>query len=310
MPVRSALVFPLVAASLLLAPGCSSDPVAEVELPSRPGLAVAASDVDVVATVRRLDAALAGAEDVGVVAEVDHDRNAQLVSLALRPTRVRLFGNPAVGTPLMQANILAGLDLPQKMLVFEDEDGQAVVAYNTAEYLAARYGIAGTPSLAPLAAALEAFAQDAAGPESEVRATPAAGVGVEEGIVTVASDADAGVTYDRLRSALASNSAVTIVAEVDHQANASRAGFTLRPSRVIVFGNPRLGTPLMQASQTAGIDLPQTMLVYQSAPGRATVAYEDPGYLAERHGIPMSLEQIEQIRTALGQLAVSATTEL
>ena len=305
MPLRSALV----ALSLALAWGCSSDAVPDVDLPSRPGLAVAASSADVATTVRRLDAALAAADGVTVVASVDHDRSAQQVGLALRPTRVRIFGNPDVGTPLMQANILAGLDLPQKALVFEDEDGQTVVAYNTAEYLAARYGIAGAPSLAPLAAALEGFAQAAAGPEAEVEATPAAGVGVGEGIVTVASDAPAGRTYDRLRVALASNPAITIVAEVDHQLNASRAGLTLPPSRVVVFGNPRLGTPLMQASQTAGIDLPQTMLVYQSAPGQASVAYEDPGYIAERHGIPATLEQIGQIRTALAGLAQAATSE-
>ena len=305
MRLRSALVV----LSLIVAPGCSSDDVPAAELPSRPGLAVAEAGGDVAAAVGRLDAALASADGVSVVAEVDHDRNAQSVSLALRPTRVRLFGNPAVGTPLMQANILAGLDLPQKMLVFEDEDGRTLVAYNTPEYLAARYGIGGTPALATLAGALDGLARDAAGPGAEVVATPAAGVEVGEGIVTVVSDADAGVTYSRLRGAIASNRAVTIVAEVDHRFNASSVGLTLPPSRVIVFGNPQLGTPLMQASQTAGIDLPQTMLVYQSAPGQATVAYEDPGYIAERHGIPMTLEQIEQVRTALGQFAAAATSE-
>lgn len=303
MPVRAALV----ALSLLVAPGCSSDEVAVVELPSRPGLAVAEAAGDVAATARRLDAALAEADGVGVVAEVDHARNARSVSLGLRPTRVRIFGNPAVGTPLMQANILAGLDLPQKVLVFEDEDGRTLVAYNTPEYLAARYGIAGTPALTTLAGALEAFAQAAAG--SGTQPTPAAGVEVGEGIVTVASDAPVGETYSRLRGALVSNRDIRIVAEVDHQFNASSVGQTLRPSRLIVFGNPRLGTPLMQASQTAAIDLPQSVLVYQDAAGQTQIAYEDPGYIAERHGVPASLEQIEQIRTALGRFARDAASE-
>lgn len=305
MDLRSALVV----LSLLVGSGCSSGSVPDVELPARPGLAVAAADGDVAAAVGRLNAALAAADGVGVVAAVDHDRNAQSVSLALRPTRVRLFGNPVIGTPLMQANILAGLDLPQKMLVFEDGDGQTVVAYNTTEYLAARYGIGGVPTLTPLASALQSFAQAAAGADVEVQATPADGIEVNEGVVTVASDADAGVTYDRLRLAIASNRALSIVAEVNHQFNASSVGLTLRPSRLIVFGNPRLGTPLMQASQTAGVDLPQSMLVYEDAQGQAMIAYEDPGFIAERHGIPVSLEQIDQIRTALSQFASIAASE-
>ena len=107
-----------------------------------------------------------------------------------------------------------------------------------------------------------------------------------------------------------SNPNLEIAAEVDHQSNAQSVGLQLRPTRLIVFGNPALGTPLMQASQTIGIDLPQKMLVYEDATGQVFVAYNDPGYLAERHGVPASLDEIGQIRTALGQLAESATTDL
>ncbi len=302
---------PLLVAFAVLAAGCSTTEVAPpADLPSVPGLAVVAASGSVAQATARLDAALDAAEAVTVVAEVDHSQNASSVALSLRPTRVRLFGNPVLGTPLMIRNQLAGLDLPQKMLVYQDEDDRTVVAYNTTEYLAARYGLAGTPALAQLGPALDAFAQAAAGAAADpTQATAAASVSLQQGIVTVESDADAGETYDRLRSAIVSNPNLTIVAEVDHQFNASQVGLTLRPTRLIVFGNPRLGTPLMQASQTVGIDLPQSVLVYQPASGATQIAYEDPGFLAERHGIPATTAEIDQIRTALRQLASDAASQ-
>ena len=305
MLVRSSLV-----AVLLAVAGCSSGnepPLAE--LPSRPGLAVVEADGSVADATERLDAALADAEGVTVVAEVDHSRNASRASLSLPPTRLRVFGNPSLGTPLMLRNQLAGLDLPQKMLVYQDADDNTIVAYNSTAYLAARYGLAGEPALAQLAPALDGFAQAAARNDTETQGGGAGSVGVREGIVIVDSDTDAGQTYDRLRRAIALNNDLSIIAEVDHQANASRVGLTLRPTRVILFGNPSLGTPLMQASRTAGIDLPQSILVYQPASGPAQVAYEDPGFIAERHGIPSTVDEIDQIRGALERLANAAASD-
>lgn len=292
----------------LLVAGCSSaDGPSTSDLPSRPGLAVVEATGSVAQATTRLDAALGSAEGVTVVADINHTQNAARVSQSLRPTVVRMFGNPMLGSPLMLRNQLAGLDLPQKMLVYQDEDDRTIVAYNTTEYLAERYGLTGEPVLNQLATALDGFAQTAAATDQPTQAASAASVGIREGILTVESDVDVGATYDRLRTSIVLNPNLTIVAEVDHQRNASRVGITLRETRLIVFGNPRLGTPLMQASQTVGIDLPQSMLVYQPASGPAVIAYEDPGFLAERHGIPTTVEQIDQIRTALTDLATRAS---
>ncbi|WP_412060900.1 DUF302 domain-containing protein [Rubrivirga sp. IMCC45206] len=294
----------LLVALALVATGCST--TEEAALPAVPGLAVAESDADVGTSFARLTAALDAAEPVGIVAGVDHASNAATAGLSLRPTRVVLFGNPALGTPLMQANPQAGLDLPQKVLVFEDPEGRTVVAYNTTDYLARRHGVGGVSTLSQIDGALAMFARTAAGDDATITPTSAASVARDQGVVSVASDDDVATVYARLRAAVDGNPNLTIVAELDHQANAASVGMTLPPIRLIVFGNPALGTPLMVAGQTVGIDLPQKMLVYRSASGGSVVAYNDPGYLASRHGLGTPGE-VATIRGALDALATAAT---
>ena len=75
------------------------------------------------------------------------------------------------------------------------------------------------------------------------------------------------------------------MARIDHAAGAAKAGMKLRPTEVLIFGNPKSGTPLMQAAQTLGIDLPLRALVWQDEAEKTWVAYNDPEWLAERHGV-------------------------
>ena len=98
-----------------------------------------------------------------MVADVDHAANADGAGLDLRPTRVVLFGNPALGTPLMQQNQTAGIDLPQKVLVYENGEGEVYAAYNTTDYLASRHGLAGAETLPMIAGALETLTENATG---------------------------------------------------------------------------------------------------------------------------------------------------
>ena len=299
MPVRS---LPLALVTLLVA-GCSASD--ESVTPRAQDLAVAESDASVAVSFDRLTAALEAAGPVGIVAQVDHRAKASGAGLDLRPTRVVLFGNPALGTPLMQANPQAGLDLPQKMLVYEDPEGRTFVAHNTTGYLSARHGVGSVGTLSQIEEALRTFASTAVGSELPVPASATPSVGRDEGVVTVESANDAATTYARLRSAVDANENLTIVAELDHAANAASVGLSLDPTRLIVFGNPALGTPLMQARQTVGVDLPQKMLVYQNAAGDVFVAYNDPAFLAARHrlGTPA---QVETMRGALAGLAATA----
>lgn len=276
-------------------------------LPDRPGLAVAQSDARAAVSFSRLTDALRAAPPVSVVAEVDHRENAVSVGLDLRPTRVVLFGNPALGTPLMQINQQAGLDLPQKMLVYEGPGGRTVVAYNTAEYLARRHGVGGAATLDQIAGALGTFAKTAAGRTARSTAGSSS-VSRDEGVVTVESANDFGTTYARLLASITGNPNLSVVAELDHAENAASVGLTLRPTRLVVFGNPALGTQLMQSEQTVGIDLPQKVLVYQNASGRVFVAYNAPTYIADRHDLDGVTDVTGTIATALANLVRVATS--
>ncbi len=104
-----------------------------------------------------------------------------------------------------------------------------------------------------------------------------------EGLITVASNLEPKETMDRLSAAVAAHG-MAIVARIDHAAAAAEAGLDLRPTEVLIFGNPRAGTPLMQAAQTMGIDVPLEALVWQDEAGRTWLSYNDPQWLAGRHG--------------------------
>ena len=294
----------------LLAAGCSSsDPGDDrPNLPAVSGLTVDAAEEPVADVADRLTAALTAAGPVSIVADVDHADNAgtdEEGGAVLPPTRVVLFGNPALGTPLMQANPQVGLDLPQKMLVYDDGDGYAVVGYNSADYLRQRHGLGALDALDQIERALAAFAAEALG-DSTGAQTGAVTVSAGQGIVEVASPDDVTTTYNRLRRAIADTGALTIVEELDHAANAASVGLELAPSRLIVFGNPALGTPLMQDERTVAIDLPQKMLVYEDAAGDVFVLYNDPEYLAQRHGLTDVDDEIDTITMALQGLANAA----
>lgn len=96
------------------------------------------------------------------------------------------------------------------------------------------------------------------------------------------------------------------VATIDHAANAASVGESLRPTTLLIFGNPGVGTPLMQERQSVGIDLPQKLLVWESANGEVNVTYNDPEGIADRHGLEKQDDRIEKIDEALATLAASA----
>ena len=78
---------------------------------------------------------------------------------------------------------------------------------------------------------------------------------------------------------------MTVFAHIDHAAGATAVGLSLRPTELLIFGNAKAGTPLMQSIQTVGIDLPLKALVWQDASGTAWLSYNDPAFLARRHGV-------------------------
>jgi uncharacterized protein (DUF302 family) len=125
------------------------------------------------------------------------------------------------------------------------------------------------------------------------------------GIVTVESTHDFATTGTRLEQAI-SEAGLTLVMTLDHAANAARADLELLPTQLFIFGNPQVGTPLMQQARSHALDLPQKMLIWEADDGTVFVSYNDPTYLASRHGLDPS-ERTNNITNALANLATLAT---
>lgn len=127
------------------------------------------------------------------------------------------------------------------------------------------------------------------------------------GLITVASESGPKETMDRLEKEIRGKG-LTVFARIDHAAGATEAGLKLRPTELIIFGNARGGTPLMQASQTAGIDLPLKALVWQDVAGKTWISYNEPSWIIQRHGVGVSAEIVDKMTGALEALARSAAT--
>jgi uncharacterized protein (DUF302 family) len=128
----------------------------------------------------------------------------------------------------------------------------------------------------------------------------------EDSLVTRPSPHDVPTTVQRLEAAVKSRGA-TVVAKIDHAATAQANGLSLRPTVLVVFGNPKLGTPLMQSQQTAGLDLPLRVLVWQDASGATLVSYVPPALIAARYGITDRNEVVEKMAGALAAITAETT---
>ncbi len=130
--------------------------------------------------------------------------------------------------------------------------------------------------------------------------------GAAEGLVTVASAHSVQETADRLVSVL-KKKGMKVFARIDHAAGAASVGRRLRPTQLVIFGNPKVGAPLMQCAQSVAIDLPQKALITQDAQGRVWLSYNDPAYLRQRHHIEGCKPVLAKVSGALAKFARAAT---
>ncbi|HMB61631.1 MAG TPA: DUF302 domain-containing protein [Eudoraea sp.] len=265
------------------------------------GLTYSYSTIDFEATYNALRSSIEANPAIRIMAEVDHSANASTAGLTLPTTRVLIFGNPTLGTPLMQRNQVTGLDLPQKILVFEENANQVILSFNNTAYLSGRHGLDGVPSLDKVKGALTKFIANAGGGDIVEARNNEASLG--EGLITRVSHKSFEDTYNSLKTALEKNPNLRIFAEVDHTANAAGVGQELNPTRLIIFGNPKLGTPMMQNARTVALDLPQKMLVWEDAAKGVHITYNDPAFLAKRHGIQNNGKVLRAISEALDKLS-------
>src|SRR5437868_15112719 len=110
----------------------------------------------------------------------------------------------------------------------------------------------------------------------------------DNGIVDIPSNHSVDQTVEKLKSILAAKD-VTLFALVDHSGEAERAGMKMRPTKLLIFGSPKAGTPLMLAAPSVAIDLPLKILICEDSDGRVWLSYNSPEYLKERHGLPQEL---------------------
>ncbi len=132
-----------------------------------------------------------------------------------------------------------------------------------------------------------------------------ASVTAGEGMISIKSAHSVSDTADRLENILGAKG-MTVFARIDHAAGAMKAGKTLPPTQLLIFGNPKIGTPLMLCSPSIAIDLPQKALIWEDAAGATWISYNDPMFLKLRHNTQGCDEVLNKVAMALGKFANKA----
>ncbi|MDW3222464.1 MAG: DUF302 domain-containing protein [Paracoccaceae bacterium] len=126
-------------------------------------------------------------------------------------------------------------------------------------------------------------------------------------MITITSPHSVSETIDRLEQAV-QGAGATVFARVDHAAGAAKIDAELRPTQLLIFGNPKIGTPAMQAAQTMGLDLPLRVLAYENESGETVVVYHAPAAVADAHGVETSAPFVQTMTGALNKLTAKATS--
>lgn len=246
--------------------------------------AVAGNYQDLLDGVDSVDEAVASIVEVmekqgyEVVLIIDHAAAAESIGLALRPTQVILARPPSsLERPLLDLSKTIAIDLPQKFLVFEDENGDIQLRYDAVGYLVDRHDVPTIDSLlSRLRNSTEQFGD------------------LEDGLVTIASHQDLATTVDALTNVISANAAFRIPLVLEYGDGGSV---------LIVFGNPNAGTPLMQSTQEIGLDLPQKFLVWENRQGEVLITYNDPFFLGKRHNVQGQEERLGATASTLASFA-------
>ena len=128
-----------------------------------------------------------------------------------------------------------------------------------------------------------------------------------DGVIVITSANDVKTTTDKLEKVL-TEKGITVFARVDHAGGAESVGQKLRPTELLVFGNPKLGTPLMQQDQKIGLDLPLKALIFEGEDGKTYIAYNDPAYLSKRYGVGEPAKVFETMTGALKNFTAAAAS--
>ena len=241
--------------------------------------------------VSHMEENLAASARLSKVVDIDHSRLGQQAGSVMPPARVLIFSDSQLESELIMQNPLVAIDLPLRVLAFEEGSGQASkVIYNSFDYLVSRYQLEPGSSdelgerynksmsiaingLAP--AAVASFPDDAMSPD---------------GIITIESPHGYEETIERVNAAINAQSDTMHFGTVDFQANASALGIEIAPAYLILFGGPGPGGKAMANAPTLGLDgFCQKFLIWEDASGRIKLSFNDLPALADRQGVKKSI---------------------
>lgn len=219
-----------------------------------------------------------------VLAVINHAAAAESVGLDLKPTQVVLFSAPRKDTRLIRASQSVAIDLPQKILVWEDSAGEIHLKYNAPGYLTDRHNFPVKRLLRHVERALGQFGD------------------IDDGLVTIDSEQSVDATVATLQDVLmAAGFRIPVV--IDHAEIARAIGKRLRPTVTIIFGNPKVGTQLIQNSREVALDLPQKFLVWEDLKGQVHITNNTPGFVGQRGGVQGLDNVLGNIANALANFA-------
>jgi uncharacterized protein (DUF302 family)/uncharacterized membrane protein YidH (DUF202 family) len=207
---------------------------------------------------------------------------------AMQPYGLSLwFGTALIGAGVL-VNLLSGWRHVQLVRTFNREQGRqpysTALAVSTCLFLAL-VGLAMAIYLVTVRSSANTQSQNSK-ETSMAHPAPASG----RGIIDTPSDHSVDQTVEKLKAILQAKG-VTLFALVDHSGEAEKVGMKMPPTKLLIFGSPKAGTPLMQAAPSVAIDLPLKLLVWQDGQGKVWISYNSPDYLKERHGLPQDLLQ-------------------
>lgn len=212
------------------------------------------------------------------IASIDHSRLAKAEGVEMPASRVLIFSDPEINTPILEENVRAGLDLPFRVLSF-DQDGSPQIAYTDSQFLIVRHGLTDASSLSAFQSKLLEVLND-------LDATPAPtnGLFADYGIIELRSQLSVPEAVERLRTAVMGQDDTVWFGEIDFATEASHLGVELPDAVLLLFGGPAPGGVAMAGFPAIGLDaFCQKLLVYANEEGGSVVIFNDIAALAELH---------------------------
>ncbi|MEP0201073.1 MAG: DUF302 domain-containing protein [Halioglobus sp.] len=241
--------------------------------------------------VSKISENLAAASNLTEIVDIDHSRLARQAGASMPPARVIIFSDTQLESQLIELNPLTALDLPLRVLAFEDtDDASSKIIYNSFDYLESRYELDRSTSSGlrkryeqSISEAVDGLPPTAVAAFSNDEMSP-------DGIITIESPYGFKETIERVNAAINAQDDTVHFGTVDFQANARDLGSEIAPAYMILFGAPAPGGKAMADAQTLGLDgFCQKFLIWEDSSGRINLSFNDLLALAERQEVQKSL---------------------